>query len=623
MVKKLLKSWKIKILCGAALLVFATPLFSAAQERVAPVAYNPVMQQQFVQTTGTAQKTTSLSLPFFEDFTDYSPVPDVSKWMDRQVYVNNTMGIDPISRGVATFDALNQYGLPYDTGNTSKPLIFADSLTSQYIDLSTYQASDSIYLSFFYQPEGNGFYPEPQDSLNLYLKRENNTWARVWFAPGAQLHAFKQVMISVADPNYLHDSFQFRFVNKASIFTNDDVWNVDYIRLDANRTFTDTFINDVAFSVDPTNMLNDLTAMPYRQFTANINAELATTHSATIKNNYQASHNISCGYTAREQITNTPLFSSGFSYSSALSAVSSGQVNFPMYNTPFNATHSKAKVVFENKYMLQSPTMLDVKLNDTIVKQQVFDNYMAYDDGTAEKSYYLNLFATLPGKLAVEYHLNQPDTLRAIAIYFGRQLPLATQKFFSLTVYTDISVGAAGEQKKYQQDLQVPGYLDINNFYIYKLDQPVLLDAGKFYIGITQPALSNSDSLYLGLDVNRTMPNHVFYNVLDKWEPSQIQGAVMIRPILGQEVFGTSVQTNLNQPQWTIYPNPADKVINFRIATDETFTYQVQDIQGRILKTGRAANGSSLDVADLTSGMYIIRLTGTNGHSTPKRIIIQ
>src|SRR5690606_15813475 len=97
-------------------------------------------------------------------------------------------------RGVATFDALNQYGLPYDTTGTGKPLLFADSLTSQYIDLSIYQPSDSIYLSFFYQPQGNGFYPEPPDSLNLYFKRENNTWTRLWYAPGNVLQPFKQVM---------------------------------------------------------------------------------------------------------------------------------------------------------------------------------------------------------------------------------------------------------------------------------------------------------------------------------------------------------------------------------------------------------------------------------------------
>ena len=70
------------------------------------------------------------------------------------------------------------------------------------------------------------------------------------------------------------------------------------------------------------------------------------------------------------------------------------------------------KVIFENKYYLQAPSGDASKENDTIVGQQIFDNYLAYDDGTAEMSYFLNLFPTLPGKIAIEHKLNQPDTLR-------------------------------------------------------------------------------------------------------------------------------------------------------------------------------------------------------------------
>ena len=62
-------------------------------------------------------KITALSLPFFEDFTNYETYPNPLKWKDALVYINNTFPINPISRGVATFDGLNAYGVPYDSVN--------------------------------------------------------------------------------------------------------------------------------------------------------------------------------------------------------------------------------------------------------------------------------------------------------------------------------------------------------------------------------------------------------------------------------------------------------------------------------------------------------------------------
>ena len=118
-------------------------------------------------------KTTALSLPFFEDFTNYETFPNPLKWKDALVYINNTFPINPISRGVATFDGLNAYGLPYDSVNKYAS-IYADSLCSQQIDLSTYIANDSIYLSFYYQPGGYGFEPDLNDSLMLFFKLKND-----------------------------------------------------------------------------------------------------------------------------------------------------------------------------------------------------------------------------------------------------------------------------------------------------------------------------------------------------------------------------------------------------------------------------------------------------------------
>src|SRR6218665_2623133 len=81
---------------------------AGAQEMVLPLQQNAVLKARSgEQQHSTAQKPTLLSLPFFEDFTDYDPYPNPERWSDRYVYINNTMGRNPVSRGVATFDALN------------------------------------------------------------------------------------------------------------------------------------------------------------------------------------------------------------------------------------------------------------------------------------------------------------------------------------------------------------------------------------------------------------------------------------------------------------------------------------------------------------------------------------
>ncbi|RYD87483.1 MAG: hypothetical protein EOP50_20685, partial [Sphingobacteriales bacterium] len=147
-----------------------------AQEGQAPVNHNP-----FVKNNGAkaSKKTTVIPLPFFEDFNGPGQSPDPSRWLDVHVYVNNTMAFNPVSRGVATFDALNAKGGPYDSlSNTAYR--YADSLTSQPFDFTLYTPADSIYLSFFIQPQGNGFAPETQDSMILYFKRSNGAWAKVW-----------------------------------------------------------------------------------------------------------------------------------------------------------------------------------------------------------------------------------------------------------------------------------------------------------------------------------------------------------------------------------------------------------------------------------------------------------
>ncbi len=593
-----------------------------AQEHLAPLRSNEALRHTRPQIKNALAKTTALTLPFFEDFTGYGPYPDSTKWVDNEVYINNTMCVSPISRGVATFDALNSIGIPYDSFSNYN-FRFADSLTSQVIDLSTYTPADSLYLSFFYQPGGNGFSPTPADSFMLLLHKNNNDWEVVWSAPGSSLLPFQQVMVPITDSNVFFSGFQFRFVNIAALNYSDAVWNIDYIRLNSGRNVYDTAVNDVAFTANPTYLLNDYTYMPYRQFMANPGGERAGSFSDSLRNNYTTPQPITYGYTATELTTNIPLYTSPVS-STVGAPQQTQQLSYNTYINTIPLTGLYNKVVFENKYFIGPVNATDPRPNDTIVCDQVFDNYLAYDDGSAELSYYLDLSQNYPGSLAVEYHLNRPDTLRGVAIYFGRQAPPPAYKQFSILVYSSLAGVNANyvDHKLYEQDYLTPAYSDtLGGFWTYSLDTPVVLSAGVFYLSTRQPAYS--DTLYFGFDANRVGGNHAYFNVLGQWASSQYSGAIMMRPLLGQPVWSSAVQNVLTgaTPEWSIFPNPAQNNIKLRFANNTYAAYVITDIAGRTVKQGISANDSTIDITTLSPGMYFVRIAINGVLGVPKKLV--
>jgi len=131
---------------------------ATAQEGLHPLQYNPIQRyyHEHQRHNSQTQYRDVLQLPFIDDFSTSSVVPDSNKWIGTQVFINNTCAINPPSIGVATFDGLGGNGLPYDlTGSTTTfPPHSADTLTSQQIALGLYDSSDHVFLSFLYEPAG-------------------------------------------------------------------------------------------------------------------------------------------------------------------------------------------------------------------------------------------------------------------------------------------------------------------------------------------------------------------------------------------------------------------------------------------------------------------------------------
>lgn len=124
-------------------------------------------------------KSVMQTLPFFDDFSESGTLPDAAKWKNRSVFVNSGFPAFPINYNAATFDVLDEVGKVYNHAS-SNPFV-ADSLISNTITLSDENGNklspaDSLYFSFFFQPQGQGDAPESSDSLVLMFGYELDTF---------------------------------------------------------------------------------------------------------------------------------------------------------------------------------------------------------------------------------------------------------------------------------------------------------------------------------------------------------------------------------------------------------------------------------------------------------------
>ncbi len=201
------------------LIIFTFLSFTAfAQEQLVPLGSNPALlnaklPKSAIKKGNTKGGSPAVKLPFMDDFSQKGVYPQEQLWADRYVFVNKSYAVNPPSYGVATFDAMDAKGAVY-SNMTTFPTV-ADTLTSVDIRLdsifSTNTAmspADSLYLSFFVQPQGMGDIPQTEDSLVLqFYDQKNSRWLSVWNMEGMALDTlmarygtdFLQVMIPIKD----------------------------------------------------------------------------------------------------------------------------------------------------------------------------------------------------------------------------------------------------------------------------------------------------------------------------------------------------------------------------------------------------------------------------------------
>ena len=486
-----------------------------AQEFITPLFGNPVARS-FHETSGPVKKSTGdvlLELPFFDDFSTSRVVPDPTLWSDRSAYINNQYGVDPRTNGVATLDVLDFDGSIYPHA-VKKPATFvADHLTSFPINLE-YQASDSIYLSFLYQPQGIGDMPDPKDSLLVdFYSPVDSMWTRVWGIPGDTLHEFTTTMIPIKEDRYLKSGFRFRFRNRASLQPNKDFpdktgnvdhWNLDYIRLDRFRFAGDTILRDVAFSQPLGSILKDLSSLPWSQFETAYAKVLDPNLPAVYKNLDTIARNVTRSLSI-EELLFQETYSPGTPTAQDIPAGGESTVEFG-FIYPIDFDRGDSAVI---RYTAALRTdEFDPKENDTVYYDQVYSDYWSYDDGTAEAGYGLRGQGTANGNVAMKYHSFEPGRLGGVDISFNHLYDsLNLGYYFKLMVWGDAE-GLPGANIHEDENDVIPVYAtEYPGFIRYYFSSPVPVD-GTFYVGWRQ---YQTYLLNVGLDMNTRLspPGHV------------------------------------------------------------------------------------------------------------------
>jgi hypothetical protein len=587
-----------------------------AQEKLVSVSGYPELKATGAQKSFKTGGPGTLSLPFLDDFSAGNPLPDPLKWADQKAFINNSFASKQPTYGVATLDMIDSTGLVYLTAKTTPFL--ADNLTSAPINLY-FPQDTTIYLSFYYQPQGLGDAPEPGDSLVVeFYAPVSNEWIRVWGSDGGALQDFRLAMINIRDSRFLQDGFRFRFRNyaslapsyEASLKVNADHWNIDYVYLDKERRYNDIVMPDFALVQPVGSLLENYTAMPWEHFSMIGITAVRTLFQLNMQNLSLDRR----GFTPTFRIQSVN--QSAAKYDLTLATDEIKAMETLAYDASFNYGFSSTErdsAIFNVTLSLNQLNPDWIPGNDQVTTQQVFRDYYAYDDGTAEAGYGLVGEGSKNARLAYRCHNTNPgDSLVAVDLYFNQSFDEASKKYFKLAVWNDDNnkPGAL----LHSQEGGIPKYEGIGVFQRIMLDTAQVV-GGTYYIGWIQ---TTADFLNIGFDKQNDHGSDIFYNLSGTWVSSSYKGSLMIRPVFANKSrkSGIAEDPALNGTSGLIkiYPVPADeKILLDYSQTIGEVKVNLTDMQGRRVRS-LASNSPvrELYTADLPAGVYVISVESGN-----------
>lgn len=611
-----------RIIAIAALILGAMPLMAQEFLTAPSLPVRPqTVRQQAVSST--------LQLPFIDDFSGDRQTPDQQLWTDRGVWINNMFGINPYSVGVATFDAIDSDGLHYEHASSIPYL--ADFLTSQPIDLSKAD-STTTYLSFFYQPQGNGNAPEAVDSLVLQITSGDGIWTNLWAMAGTDLADFRSsvlhlqpnrpdtlefafVMLPISQSKYFTDKFQFRFFNYASLAgsfnpsatINCDHWNIDFVYLNDGRSATDTVFYDIAIVEPAATVLKNYTSVPWSHYNSAINTENMRLN-IHIRNQWKRTMKAEVRIRIKDVDDDVYLKDS----------ITMGTANYDaQYNTKLVFNYDDNPIVHDDRatatYLFECELYTDkdelIASNNHSYTYQHFGNYYAYDDGTAENAYGVDAASS---QVAYLYSPYKADNLCGLSICFLPTNPVeSAADAFSICAWENNN-GKPGRQLRCEEVVRPAFSGQMNEFMTFEFSEPLPVDKSVF-VGWQQ---SSKLRLNVGWDVNRFSQSKIFYNTSGEWLPTSFTGSLMLRPIFGS--IGTDIaDAESAENQLSVYPNPVSDWLTINGLDGEKCQLTICNLMGQPIMS---SYDSEVNVSSLQSGIYIVYVNHNGGSAALKFI---
>ena len=154
---------------------------------------------------------------------------------------------------------------------------------------------------FYFQSKGIGDTPEISDTICLELLNDTLGWEMIWYSiSDTSMTSFKKIVHVIDDSRFMHNKFQFRFRNYATVSGNFDHWHLDYIKLDNFNSITDTlYLDDVSFVYNSPSILKRYSRMPLNHFIGYENDEIKDSIDVLLRNN-NASINVDYQYNVIE-----------------------------------------------------------------------------------------------------------------------------------------------------------------------------------------------------------------------------------------------------------------------------------------------------------------------------------
>lgn len=612
-------------------LLFATvPAVCQISERPLP---NKLTKERTISFAANLSNQTlaTINIPFWEDFSTSNLIPSLNKWVNSDnVRVSSGLGKNAPSINVAVFDGVDATGAPYDANSLINGA--TDSLVSQQIDLSIINNSqaDSVYLSFFWQLNGNGEIPDLEDSLVLQFKNTTGEWQNVWSQVGGrdnESEEFIQELVQVTR-DYFSNSFQFRFQSYSRLAGAFDTWLVDYIFLDDARHPNDVAFPDRALTRKPSFLIAPYSAMPTEQFFANPNQYLTETD-VEFYNLNEFFQPIQFSTVVRETSgnNNIEILNNETIANPIPDAFERRTFTAPALNGNLLDLNADS-LLLETTYFIRSGDnffiesinpgidttfnrSVDYRVNDTVRTTTVINDYFAYDDGDPDFAAGINQRG---GQLAYAFFAEEQALLTHIDINF----PFTQQAGEPIELLVWSALDNTPESILFQDSYSVIRPSEIGDLRAYALDTPVFV-RDTFYIGFQQ---ATNEFLAVGLDKNNDTGDKLFFNVSGDWRPNQfVSGSLLMRPRFNKEVAASFIPpSGIVEEAPNVYPNPSEGRV-FIEGQIESLT--VYDSWGNeaFYQASEAERGVWLDLSRNKKGIYLLKFS-KRGNTFTKRIIL-